>query len=513
MTVGQGQTSHERQDWRLWFTHRPAGGLALYALYCLAFLGLRLWASPNIGTDDVEQALLAQGWAWGYNPAQPPLFTWMLLGLYKVLGVGELAHLVLKYSLLFATYAGLHLLAFRWISPGNRLLGSASLLLLYPFAWGVHAGYTHSLLMAAVVPWVIWAFDRAFTSKRWVDTIILGLLLGVALQSKFNFVILATALIAAIAWEERYRRFLVSEKMAVVVGIAGLMLMPQIIWLMGEAREPGKMLARMAAGGAPNPLIRALTNIGKFAQSSLLALMPFWVIALSLLWPALRRPTRPSSPWPAIVARAILFSLLAVLAIVLITGVSIAKERYLLPLIMMLPLVTVAAIDRIALSPWRRVLFIGAIPVAALCGFSFLLAQGLLEAQVSNKTSRMAAPITALAGRLAEAGFAGGTILAADEHLGANLRFAFPAAFVSVPNYSDFIPAQPSHEGRCLIVWGGQSGDKAPQSLVDLARRMGVAGEALTAPQKLDLPLLRYPARSASYAFVLVSNLGGDCRP
>jgi len=513
MSVAQGQAMHERQNWRLWFTHRPAGGLALFALYCLVFLAARLWASPNIGTDDVEQAILAQGWAWGYNPAQPPLFTWMLLALYQIFGVEELAHLILKYGLLFATYAGLHLLSFRWISPGNRLLGSASLLLLYPFAWGVHAGYTHSLLMAALVPWVVWAFDRAFTGRRWVDVILLGLLLGIALQSKFNFVILAVALVAAIAVEERYRSFLVSEKMAVAVGLAGLLLMPQIIWLMGGAHEPGKLLARMAVSGTENPFVRAAMNIGKFAQSSLLALIPFWVIALSLLWPALRRPTRPSSPWPAIVSRAILISMLIVLAIVLATGVSIAKERYLLPLVMLLPLVTVAAVDRIALSPWRRIVFVSAVPLAGLCGFGFLIAQGLMEAKVSNKTSRLAAPIPAFAAKLAEAGFSKGTILAADEHLGANLRFAFPAAFVSVPTYSNFIPGQPDHAGSCLIVWSGQGLDKAPQSLVDLARRQGIGAEALAAPQKLDLPLMRYPARTESYAYVLVPNLGGDCRP
>ncbi|MFD2265355.1 ArnT family glycosyltransferase [Lacibacterium aquatile] len=500
--------SLQANHWRRWFTHRPAGGLALFAVYCLAFLLLRLWASPNMGTDDVEQAMLAQGWAWGYNPAQPPLYTWLLLGLYKIFGVGGLAHLVLKYSLLFAVYSGLHLLAFRWISPENRLLGSASLLLLYPFAWGVHAGYTHSLLMAALVPWVIWAFDRAFSERRWVDTILLGVLLGIALQSKFNFVILAAALVASIAFEERYRGFLVSEKMAVAVGIAGLLLMPQIIWLLGGQHEPGRLMAKITMAPTGNPLVRMALSTGKFAQSALLALIPFWVIALSLLWPALRRPTRPSSPWPAIVARAVLISMLIVLLVVVAAGVSIAKERYLLPLIMMLPLVTVAAIDRIALSPWRRFTYIGAVPLAAVLGFGFLLVQGLFEAEHSRRTSRLAAPIPELAARIKAAGFSGGNILAADEHLGANLRFAFPDAFVMIPDYAAYIPVRPRLEGKCLIVWAGKGIDGAPAPLQDLARRLGLRSEGLTPVQKLDLPLMRYPKRTESYGFVIT-----DCKP
>src|SRR5271163_2723843 len=69
----------------------------LLAIYLAAHAALRLWASPNIGTDEVEQALFAQSWSWGYNPRQPPLFTWLLLGAYKLFGASVLAHVMLKY--------------------------------------------------------------------------------------------------------------------------------------------------------------------------------------------------------------------------------------------------------------------------------------------------------------------------------------------------------------------------------------------------------------------------------
>src|SRR5258708_25987240 len=69
-----------------------AGFWLLLAAYLAAHAALRVWASPNIGTDEVEQALFAQSWAWGYNPRQPPLFTWLLLGAYRIFGPGVLAH-------------------------------------------------------------------------------------------------------------------------------------------------------------------------------------------------------------------------------------------------------------------------------------------------------------------------------------------------------------------------------------------------------------------------------------
>src|SRR3954447_13371695 len=76
----------------------PHGFWAGLAGYLVLHFLLRLWASPNIGTDEVEQALFAQSWAWGYNPRQPPLFTWLLLGAYALFGAGIVAHLALKYA-------------------------------------------------------------------------------------------------------------------------------------------------------------------------------------------------------------------------------------------------------------------------------------------------------------------------------------------------------------------------------------------------------------------------------
>ena len=36
----------------------------------------------------VQEALAAQGWAWGYHPRNPPLHTWLLMASYSVFGVG-----------------------------------------------------------------------------------------------------------------------------------------------------------------------------------------------------------------------------------------------------------------------------------------------------------------------------------------------------------------------------------------------------------------------------------------
>ncbi|MEJ0068754.1 MAG: hypothetical protein WDO24_08550 [Pseudomonadota bacterium] len=94
----------------------PLGFWILLAAYLVVHAVLRLWASPNIGTDEVEQALFAQTWAWGYNPRQPPLFTWLLLGAYRIFGPDVAAHVMLKYAALGIMYG----CAYRCGPPAGR---------------------------------------------------------------------------------------------------------------------------------------------------------------------------------------------------------------------------------------------------------------------------------------------------------------------------------------------------------------------------------------------------------
>ena len=61
-------------------SHRLTGVLAwphwfwvILALYLVAHVLLRLWETPNIGKNEVQEAVAAQAWAWGYQPRNPPL--------------------------------------------------------------------------------------------------------------------------------------------------------------------------------------------------------------------------------------------------------------------------------------------------------------------------------------------------------------------------------------------------------------------------------------------------------
>src|SRR4029079_4879612 len=82
------------------FAVSPVGFFAILFVYIAISILLRLWISPVLGTDEIEQPLRANDWRLGYNPRQPPLYTWILLSGYSVFGRTLLAHVIVKYGVL-----------------------------------------------------------------------------------------------------------------------------------------------------------------------------------------------------------------------------------------------------------------------------------------------------------------------------------------------------------------------------------------------------------------------------
>jgi 4-amino-4-deoxy-L-arabinose transferase-like glycosyltransferase len=60
--------------------------VVVLGIYFLLQLIIRLLISPNLELDEAEQLLLTQQLSLGYG-SQPPLYTWLLSGLFSLFGV------------------------------------------------------------------------------------------------------------------------------------------------------------------------------------------------------------------------------------------------------------------------------------------------------------------------------------------------------------------------------------------------------------------------------------------
>ena len=98
----------------------------------LTAISARCQPGHQAGRSACRALLAAQSWAWGYEPRNPPLYTWLLMGAYSAFGVTQIAHVFVKYALLLATFVFAYLCGRRLFkTPGYAELSALSLMLVH----------------------------------------------------------------------------------------------------------------------------------------------------------------------------------------------------------------------------------------------------------------------------------------------------------------------------------------------------------------------------------------------
>lgn len=491
-------------------------------LYCLGFALLRLWLSPTIGVDDVEQIIVSQDWRLGYMPKQPPLYSWYLRALADVVGPGLPALVIAKYTLLFGTLVFTHraaalLLHGRWMP----LLATGSLGLFYLIGYQAHIGFTHTaalMFVTALSFWLLLELCRRPSLGRYLA---FGVCLGLGLLSKYNFAGVAAAMLLA-AWLDPMRRTALRDRrMLLSLAAAVAVFLPYGVWLLLHRDEVSALYTAYVAGGSTmSPLTKRLAALWALLKASLEVLLPFLVLVPAVYRHAFNRfgwrrtwqisPELRLTAW--LVAGGI--ALLAVLA--LVNGTRMV-ERYMVPYLMFSPILLLALVEaRVragAVLPvrvrraeaWHGGLILALIAVAALA-----LSLSILRKPPNCGHCRLQKPFAGLAERLAGTG--PGTLIAGDEFIGGNLAPSLPLRTYSLA-YPSYAPKPaPQRDGVCLMVWDAAAGDAPPLPLRAFAERIrGVALPEPLAAETISVPYATAPAVSHAWRTAALP-AAGDCR-
>lgn len=467
------------------FTH-PARSLYVgLVIYVVGFFLLRAMLSSTIGVDDVEQMIYAQDWRWGYNPSQPPFYTWLVLVATKITGGGALAPQLVRYSILFLTFVFMYACARRVIRDRDlQVLAAFAPVLIYFVGWGAHQGFTHSALVGATTTATLWAVFRVIERGSWSNYLILGIAFGLGLQSKYNFGMLMAALLLAVGTDRAARSRVKTWRMALSVAIGLAMIAPSIVWLLHGHDLRGVLGSYVTykAGGGDGGGSGRLPALWSILRSSISFIASFLVAAVLLFPQAWRRLPGGGDAREPDCGRLLgrfLIMVYGVLTVAALAGLlEHVKIRWMYPVLTLFPLYYLYRAERIGVTPRGiarlRTVLLGFVGMTAVLWILQPAFNGVLCGRC-----RLLEPYPALAEAIAaDSGFTEGTIFAADEHIAGNFRARFPAARVIALPYPFYLPPA-SRAGACLLVWNARNGETVPTRLAELVRsvaRVSVTG-------------------------------------
>ena len=230
---------------------------------------------------------MAEAYAWGrefqlgYNQ-HPPFWAWVCGAWFLIFPRANWAFAILSMLNAGLGVLGAWSLIGRFVD-GDRRVAATALLALTPFYSFLAYKYNANSIFLSLWPWTLYAFVGALRTRGLRDTLMFGLMTGLALDSKYYaLTLVATCGLAALASGER-RRYLRSLSPYLSAAVALALWAPHLIWLAETGAPPVRYLARVSG--------RGFSATSAFAAAALAGALAQQAFALGLV--AVRRGRGP----------------------------------------------------------------------------------------------------------------------------------------------------------------------------------------------------------------------------
>ncbi len=263
----------------------PRGFHGFIGLYLAVTFVARTALFPGASADDSEQLLFSQGLAWGYEPGNPPLFTWLVIAAQQIFGISIATTEAVKFVLLFLTYALL-------FAPGRRALGdqraaaaaALSFLAVYFFAWESVINFSHTVILSTFCMALFYTLLRLDDRGDWLIYAILGAVLGLGWLSKYSFVIFALALMVAALADGKLRARLLHPRAFLTLAVAAVIVLPHGQWLLAGSEGIDAVLReRLAVSQVPASYgADVMVGFGQLIKAMVSFGFPWLVLAVAL---------------------------------------------------------------------------------------------------------------------------------------------------------------------------------------------------------------------------------------
>ncbi len=490
---------------------------ALVGVFMASFWAIRVAFLDGLGGDEAEQVLFAQAFRWGYDTANPPLYTWLVIGLFWIFGKSAAVVLAFKFVILGAVYLALHQVARRALGEGRKLdaaLAALSPVLLFFVGWYALFSYSHSLLNALFVILTVRAVLGLADDGRWANYAALGVVVGLGMLTKYSYGLFALGLFAAALSLPETRARILSPRLSLSALLVLMVFVPHGFWLLDNAQALEDAVAYKLEIDAATPWIvgvgQGLLSLGRALFAFL---SPLWIV-LVLVFPALLKLGKRDLPLAAPLLGRTFASVIALMAVlVLAGGVTHFRGNYLF-LLILAPLWAFVRLPVTAQADRRRRIYAGTLAAAAVLALGALAAKPFIDPARCTKCQDLV-PYAKLADELTERGFTGGMLYATwyPVPLAGNLALHLDTARAVSTKFPNIRPPM-TEPGQCLLVWVPveQGGTDAPSVRKWMQRDFAVEVPADTPVTRLELPIPRAPDKHLMIDVMLLDPGLGDCR-
>jgi 4-amino-4-deoxy-L-arabinose transferase-like glycosyltransferase len=422
--------------------------------------------------DDAEQIRHAQDLLLGYPIPQPPLYSWLSWGMFKIFSTGLYALTLLKYALIALTFW------FTWLVSGQlfqhlqtRYIATFSYLLMPSFAWHMHQGFTHTILLSFGIILTMHALLSLKKNHSIKYYLYFGLALGIGLMSKYSFLLFMIPLLASAVSITSFKKIIINRKILLTIGVFVLIIGPHTYWLTQHYQEIFISINQKLKVASDNLLLDRIKSIGQFSIAAIAFVIPFSLIFIINSWSRLfnidKQTKRNDSS--LLLNRFYLIIIASVILLAIFVSMPHFKVRWLHPLMMLFPLWILIRIERPTLLSKSKIRwFVSITVIFTILILSIRIAQVTIGPEF-GKYGRLNRPIIETLNKLPNHLIKNSVLKTQDQFLGAHLLSIYQDNNININGI--FYQGSVANNNKCLLLWDDDEGFPEPSTTKNLETR------------------------------------------
>jgi 4-amino-4-deoxy-L-arabinose transferase-like glycosyltransferase len=229
------------------------------------------WVNPAQFADSLEQFSWAHGLELGYWK-HPPLPTWLMIVLIRLFGFSVYSTYALAAICFVSTAFFTWRITFRLFGQQAAMFAVLLIGLHIGFSWRAQL-YNHNTVLILFSAATVWATLLALDSGKKLSWVLVGILAGLAMLSKYQALVPLVGILIALQLSGWLKQTPVKQGVSVALAAAFLVFLPHLVWLL------------MGSGSTIDNALQAAEGLGM--RRRLAVFVGFWLIQIRCHLPIL----------------------------------------------------------------------------------------------------------------------------------------------------------------------------------------------------------------------------------